>query len=72
MLDRQRVRDGVWAGRVLYWADAQANSIHMYNIDTQTNRTMVIEPAAHYFGLFVMGDFLYVTDWRRKYVATIE
>ncbi|XP_025079316.1 low-density lipoprotein receptor-related protein 4-like isoform X1 [Pomacea canaliculata] len=59
-------------GRVLYWADAQANSIHMYNIDTQTNRTMVIEPAAHYFGLFVMGDFLYVTDWRRNSLARMH
>ncbi|KAK7474594.1 hypothetical protein BaRGS_00034178 [Batillaria attramentaria] len=59
-------------GRMLYYADAQNNAIGTYNIDTGVQRIMINEPAAHYFGLFVMGDFLYLTDWRRNYVARMH
>ena len=54
-------------GRALYWADARNNDIGMYHLDTRQQRILLREPSAHYFGLFVMGDFLYVTDWKRRY-----
>ena len=56
------------AGRALYWADARNNDIGMYHLDTRQQRILLREPSAHYFGLFVMGDYLYVTDWKRRYV----
>ncbi|KAK7090164.1 hypothetical protein V1264_009998 [Littorina saxatilis] len=59
-------------GQALYWADAHNNEIGMYHLDTGSQRILLMEPAAHYFGLFVMGDFLYVTDWKRRYVARMH
>lgn len=59
-------------GRTLYYADARNNAIGSYHIDTGTHRIMVKEPAAHYFGLFIMGDFLYLTDWKRNFMARMH
>ena len=56
------------AGRALYWADARNNDIGMDHLDTRQQRILLREPAAHYFGLVGMGDYLYVTDWKRRYV----
>ncbi|XP_076454147.1 prolow-density lipoprotein receptor-related protein 1-like [Babylonia areolata] len=57
---------------VLYWADASSNHIGEYQLDSGRQRILLIEPQAHYFGLFLMGDFLYVTDWKRSFVSRMH
>ncbi|TKR95341.1 hypothetical protein L596_009522 [Steinernema carpocapsae] len=49
----------------LYWADAFLDTIQSCNFDGSDRRAVVSDPSSvpHVFGLAVIDDFLYWTDW---------
>ncbi|KAK6195981.1 hypothetical protein SNE40_001294 [Patella caerulea] len=60
--------------KVLYWADAKYNKIESVSINDQTTRRVILQQTenAHYFGLAIMGSYLYITDWKKTYISRIS
>lgn len=56
----------------LFWVDARHDVIGRINIDTGVKKVLLTEPKAHYFGLTLIEDKLYVTDWFRKHVSRMS
>ncbi|OWF40871.1 low-density lipoprotein receptor-related protein 4-like [Mizuhopecten yessoensis] len=60
-----------YAGRKIYWVDAKYNKIEVVDINGLSRKTLIEEPISHYFGITVLGDYLYVTDWKRNYISRL-
>lgn len=50
----------------LYWVDAHADRISVMDLGSRKIMTLIEEPEAHYFSVDVIGEYLYVTDWKTK------
>ena len=50
----------------LYWVDAFQDKIEVMDL-INYNRTIILqEVKAHYFGIALLGDYLYYTCWIKK------
>ena len=56
----------LFSANTLYWLDAKAEIIGRINLDTGEKKIIYSEPRAHFFGMALLGQYLYVTDWFRK------
>ncbi|KAL4220501.1 Low-density lipoprotein receptor-related protein 2 [Mactra antiquata] len=56
----------------LFWLDARHEVIGRINVETGMKKIFYTEPKAHYFGITLIGDSLYVTDWFRKHVSKLS
>lgn len=50
----------------IYWADAKSNNIASMTTEGKDYRLLYNEAEAHYFGIALSGDYLYLTDWSRN------
>lgn len=58
----------------IYWCDAKTDLIEMADFDG-SNRQMIAnlsEHSPHLFGLALIGDYIYLTDWQRRSVGRIH
>ena len=55
--------------QTLYWCDAKEDRIESVNVDG-TNRKVIMQDdhLPHPFGLTILGDYLYWTDWQEHTV----
>ncbi|XP_060598909.1 low-density lipoprotein receptor-related protein 5-like protein [Ruditapes philippinarum] len=56
----------------LFWVDGKHYVIGRINIDTGVQKTLYSEPGTHFFGMTLVGDKLYITDWYRKHVSRLS
>ncbi|XP_052873130.1 low-density lipoprotein receptor-related protein 6 [Anopheles cruzii] len=54
------------ATRKIYWCDAKADKIEVANMDGSGRNTILSDNLPHVFGLSLLGDHLYWTDWQRR------
>lgn len=55
----------------LYWVDAFQDKIEVMDL-INYNRTIILqEVKAHYFGIALLGDYLYYTCWIKNYISRI-
>jgi low density lipoprotein receptor-related protein 5/6 len=54
--------------RKIYWCDAKTDKIEVTNMDGSDRRVILSENLPHVFGLSLLGDYLYWTDWQRRTV----
>ncbi|XP_058118481.1 low-density lipoprotein receptor-related protein 6 [Anopheles ziemanni] len=52
--------------RKIYWCDAKADTIEVVNMDGSGRNTIISDNLPHVFGLSLLGDYLYWTDWQRR------
>ena len=52
----------------LYFCDAKLDRIDVVNTDGSGRRTIIEESLSHPFGLSVLGDYIYWTDWEQNSV----
>lgn len=50
----------------IYWVDARSNKIASMTTEGKNYRLLYNEADAHYFGIALSGDYLYLTDWSRN------
>ena len=51
--------------RKLYWGDANTDEISCVDLDG-TNRQVVLQNLPHVFGVSILGDDIYWTDWQLR------
>ncbi len=51
--------------RKLYWGDAKFDQISCINLDG-TDRQVILKDLPHVFGVSILGDDIYWTDWQRR------
>lgn len=56
------------AERKIYWCDAKTDKIEVANMDGTERRIVISENIPHVFGLSLLGDYLYWTDWQHRSV----
>ena len=54
----------------LYWADARLDKIEVMNLDGNYRRIVLDKNLQHVFGLTVLGDRLYWTDWTSRAIES--
>jgi low density lipoprotein receptor-related protein 5/6 len=54
--------------RKIYWCDAKLDKIEVMMMDGSDRRVVLNENLPHVFGLSLLGDYLYFTDWQRRSV----
>ncbi|XP_077999980.1 von Willebrand factor D and EGF domain-containing protein-like [Glandiceps talaboti] len=47
----------------LYWCDAITDNIEVYNLRTGIRQILVYRPLAYFFGVAIVDDYIYWTDW---------
>lgn len=52
--------------RQFYWCDAKTDKIEVANMDGSDRRVLLNHNLPHVFGLSLLGDYLYWTDWQRR------
>ncbi|XP_052784175.1 low-density lipoprotein receptor-related protein 4-like [Mya arenaria] len=75
-----RCENGTWPNALaldidamnLYWVDAKTEVICRLNLQTMVKKIIYTEARAHFFGLFLLDGYLYVTDWFRKHMTRIN
>lgn len=50
----------------IYWCDAHFDRIEYANMDGTDRRALITDNLPHPFGLSLMGNYLYWTDWQRR------
>ncbi|KAL1489546.1 hypothetical protein ABEB36_013499 [Hypothenemus hampei] len=50
----------------IYWCDAKLDRIEYSNMDGSERIALITDNLPHPFGLSLMGDYLYWTDWQRR------
>lgn len=50
----------------IYWCDAKMDKIEVCNMDGTDRREVITDNLEHLFGLSLLGDYLYWTDWQRR------
>ncbi|XP_014248480.1 low-density lipoprotein receptor-related protein 6 isoform X2 [Cimex lectularius] len=50
----------------LYWCDAKTDKIEVINYDGTDRKEIIMDNIPHVFGLSLLGDYLYWTDWQRR------
>ncbi|XP_064614875.1 low-density lipoprotein receptor-related protein 6-like isoform X2 [Liolophura sinensis] len=61
-----------YKGKLLYWCDAKNNKIMSADFDGNNVQTLYEEETAHYFGIALMGSYIYLTDWSRKSIMRLD
>ena len=61
-----------YRSRKIYWADAKVDKIEVMNLDGSNRRVILGERLPHIFGLTVLGDRLYWTDWQKRAVESVN
>lgn len=49
-----------------FWCDAKTDRIEVANMDGSERRVLLNHNLPHVFGLSLLGDYLYWTDWQRR------
>ncbi|XP_076815785.1 low-density lipoprotein receptor-related protein 6-like [Clavelina lepadiformis] len=57
---------------VLYWADACEDRIEMIYLNGTGRKILLSMKNTHVFGLSLLGDYLYWTDWQRRRVERMK
>ncbi|XP_033760426.1 LOW QUALITY PROTEIN: low-density lipoprotein receptor-related protein 4-like [Pecten maximus] len=60
-----------YTDRKIYWVDAKFDKIEVIDMNGENRKTVIEEPNSHYFGITVLGNYLFVTDWKRNYVSRL-
>ena len=58
--------------RKIYWADAKLDKIEVINLDGSSRRVVLNYRSSHIFGLTVLGDHLYWTDWQKRAIESVN
>ena len=58
--------------RKIYWADAKLDKIEVINLDGSSRRVVLNYRSSHIFGLTVLGDHLYWTDWQKRAIESVD
>ena len=61
-----------YLSRKIYWADAKLDKIEVMNLDGSDRRVVVNDRLPHIFGLTVLGDRLYWTDWQKRVIESAD
>ena len=48
----------------LFWCDAKTDRIESVNVDGSDRKVVIVDILPHSFGLSVLGDYIYWTDWQ--------
>ncbi|KDR08547.1 Low-density lipoprotein receptor-related protein 6 [Zootermopsis nevadensis] len=57
----------------IYWCDAKTDKIEVANMaDGKDRREVISDNLPHLFGLSLLGDYLYWTDWQRRSIDRIK
>lgn len=56
----------------IYWCDAKLDKIEYAKMDGSDRRELTNTDVPHVFGLTLMGDFLYWTDWQRRVIDRVH
>nr|CAD7457230.1 unnamed protein product [Timema tahoe] len=56
----------------IYWCDAKTDKIEVSNMDGSDRREMINDNVPHIFGISLLGDHLYWTDWQRRSIERVD
>ncbi|XP_069679259.1 low-density lipoprotein receptor-related protein 6 [Periplaneta americana] len=57
----------------IYWCDAKTDKIEVANMaDGEDRREVIGDNLPHLFGLSLLGDYLYWTDWQRRSIDRVK
>ncbi|CAG2251300.1 LRP5_6 [Mytilus edulis] len=56
----------------LYWVDAFQDKIEVMDLKNSDITVVLQEEKAHYFGIVLLGDYLYFTCWIKNYISRIS
>ena len=54
--------------QTLYWCDAKTDRIESVNVDGSNRKVIMHDILPHPFGLTILGDYIYWTDWQEHTV----
>ncbi|XP_055856668.1 low-density lipoprotein receptor-related protein 6 [Episyrphus balteatus] len=52
--------------KTIYWCDGKTDKIEVASMDGSDRRVVISENLKHLFGLSLLDDYLYWTDWQRR------
>lgn len=58
--------------QMIYWCDAKKDRIEMAKMDGTERHTLLSDSLPHGFGLTLLGDYLYWTDWHRRSIDRVH
>ena len=58
--------------QILYWCDAKTDRIESINVDGSNRKVIISDILPHPFGLTILGDYIYWTDWQEHTVERAE
>ena len=61
-----------YKNQMLYWADADRDTIEMSDLNGHQRKTIVDNHIFHIFGLTLHGDYIYYSDWIKRSVERIH
>lgn len=56
----------------IYWCDAKIDKIEFSNMDGTDRRDLINDNIPHPFGLTLMGDYIYWTDWQKRTIDRVH
>lgn len=56
----------------IYWCDAKTDKIEYVNLDGSDRHSLVESNLPHCFGLSLIGDYVYWTDWQRRTINRVH
>ena len=58
--------------QILYWCDAMKDRIESINVDGSNRKVIINDILPHPFGLTILGNYIYWTDWQEHTVERAE
>ena len=58
--------------QILYWCDAKTDRIESVNVDGSNRKVIINDILPHPFGLTILGNYIYWTDWQEHTVERAE
>ncbi|KAK7873393.1 hypothetical protein R5R35_000192 [Gryllus longicercus] len=58
--------------RHLYWCDAMTDKLEVVTLDGNERREVLNDGLPHMFGLSLLGDYLYWTDWQKRTIERVH
>lgn len=56
----------------IYWCDAKIDRIEVANMDGTNRIELTSDNLPHSFGLSLMGEYIYWTDWQRRSIDRVH
>ncbi|PFX32670.1 Low-density lipoprotein receptor-related protein 6 [Stylophora pistillata] len=56
----------------IYWADAKLDKIEVMNLDGKNRKVIVDTDVPHVFGLTILHNRLYWTDWKKRSIESVK